>query len=201
MKPGTLIAIEGIDGAGKTTQAGLLAAALNERGHRTVITHEPTRGRFGQLIRETANRGIPASPGDELSWFMADREEHVSQVIAPALNDGRVVITDRYYLSTVAYQGARGLSFSAILEESERRFPQPDLAVLLRIDPCKGLERVHARGSAINPVFERIDFLETVAEVFEQIDRRYIDRIDAEPDVSQVRAAIVAAVRARLALR
>ena len=104
--PGTLIAFEGLDGSGKSTQARLLADALTSAGRRVVLTREPTDGTWGTLIRSTAREGRRLAPLDELDAFLKDRAEHVSRVIRPALERGDVVITDRYYHSTIAYQGS-----------------------------------------------------------------------------------------------
>ena len=109
-KRGVLLALEGIDGCGKSTQAELLAAALRERGLEVVLTCEPTDSPLGQQIREYfqgPDRYL--SPKEELNLFMADRREHVAEVIDPALAEGKIVICDRYYYSSVAYQGALGL--------------------------------------------------------------------------------------------
>ena len=119
MNAGRLLAFEGLDGSGKSTQAERLVRALRETGHEVVATAEPTGGPWGRRIRAAARGEAPVSAQDELAWFVEDRREHVAQVIGPALAGGRVVVTDRYFLSTVAYQGARGLDWRAILEESE----------------------------------------------------------------------------------
>ena len=103
---GLFIVFEGIDGTGKTTQLHLLAEKLRQRGYAVVSTREPTEGVYGQKIRELfVDRGA-ASPERELELFIADREQHVKETIEPALADGCIVLSDRYYLSTVAYQGA-----------------------------------------------------------------------------------------------
>ncbi|HRZ34937.1 MAG TPA: dTMP kinase, partial [Candidatus Paceibacterota bacterium] len=106
---GFLLAIEGIDGAGKSVQAKAVAAVLLARGLDVVLTREPTRGPWGQLLRESAAKGR-LSPADELKAFIEDRKQHVAELIRPSLEAGRIVITDRYYFSTVAYQGARGFN-------------------------------------------------------------------------------------------
>ena len=101
------------------------------------------------------------------------------------------MICDRYYLSTVAYQGARGLDPSAILADSEKRFPVPDLALWLDIEPEKGLERVGTRGAGFDPIYEDIARLERAAVIFRAIDRPYVVRIEAEAPERAVTAAIV----------
>lgn len=188
MNAGKLIALEGLDGSGKSTQMVDLVTALAAAGQDVIATREPTDGPYGQKIRAMARSGDLVPPEEELRWFMEDRAEHLKQVIAPALEDGRTVVTDRYFLSTVAYQGARGLDWQGILGESEARFPAPDVALLFEVEAAVGLARVQARGGPLEPAFERLDFLERVAEIFAALDRPYIARIDgARPpsDVSQ----------------
>ena len=200
MNRGRLLAFEGLDGCGKSTQIEPLADALRGAGHEVVTTCEPTDGPHGRRIREMARAGESAAPEEELRRFVADRREHVAQVLAPALAAGRVVLTDRYYLSSVAYQGARGLDWTAILADSEREFPAPDLALLFEIDPAAGLARVRARGGAIDHGFERPEFLARVAEIFGALTCPYVERIDAAPAADAVSRAVVARVRERLAL-
>src|SRR3990172_8702118 len=101
-----------------------------------------------------ASSGEKVSPETELDWFFEDRREHVQRLIKPALAKGQIVLSDRYYLSTVAYQGARGLDSRKILEMSEAEFPIPDLVLLLEIDVDAGLERVTTRGTKLEEVFE-----------------------------------------------
>ncbi|HTD67074.1 MAG TPA: dTMP kinase, partial [Candidatus Limnocylindria bacterium] len=124
--PGFLIAIEGIDGAGKTTQARLLQERLAARQLATIGTKEPTNGPWGRVLRESAQTGR-LSIEDEVETFIKDRREHVADKIMPALRDGTIVIVDRYYFSTAAYQGARGLDPQELMRRNEEFAPQPDL--------------------------------------------------------------------------
>ena len=183
MNRGRLVAFEGVDGCGKSTQLERLRVGLDP--DRTLFTREPTEGPHGRRIRAAARKGDPVDPAQELAWFQADRREHVDGEIEPALAAGKLVVTDRYFLSTVAYQGARGLDWRAILEESEAQFPVPDLVVLFALDPELGIARIQARGGTAEPLFEQLDFQRRVAEIFDAIDRPYIARIDAsrEPDI------------------
>lgn len=200
MKRGWLVVFEGIDGGGKSTQVARLAGALRAAGHDVIETREPTDGPVGRRIRAMAASGEAVAPEQELAWFLEDRAEHVAQVIEPGLAAGRVVVSDRYTLSTVAYQGARGLDWRTLLAESERRFPLPDLAVLLEIDPAAGLARTGRRPDTDEPVFEEVGFLERVAAVYAALDRPYIERIDARGDVAGVARAVSGAVARRLGL-
>src|SRR4051812_21288936 len=98
--PSVLIAFEGIDGSGKSTQAAMLGAWLNGQGREVVLTKEPTNGPHGTRLRQPFMAGR-LSPREELDCFVADRREHVESLIKPALARGAVVIVDRYYYSTV----------------------------------------------------------------------------------------------------
>ena len=197
---GQLIAFEGLDGCGKSTQIERLAAALAASGRDVVLTREPTDGEFGRRIRAAAVSGEEISPDEELRWFVEDRRAHVAEVIRPALSAGKTVLSDRYYLSTVAYQGARGCDPTHILEESEAEFPLPDLVVLLEIEPPAGLARVLARGNAVETRFEHSEFLEAVAEIFRRLDRPYIARVAASGTPDDVERAVAECVGERLGL-
>ena len=200
MNGGRLVAFEGLDGSGKSTQLELLAARLRAVGCDVVTTREPTEFPSGQRIREMARSGEQLEPEEELRWFVEDRRVHVAEVITPALRAGQIVLTDRYYLSTVAYQGARGLDFEEILGDSEDAFPIPDLVLLLEIDPQIAFERVHARGSEIEGVFERREFLAKVASVFDALDCTYLERVPGDGELSQIEAIIAERIRLRLGL-
>ena len=200
MKPGTFIVFEGLDGCGKSTQLPRLAARLRKAGHRVRETREPYACPAGRRIRAMARSGKAVAPEQELAWFVEQRSEHVRQVILPALGAGQVVLCDRYFPSTVAYQGARGLDARSILAENEARFPLPDLVLLLELPAQEGLARVRARGGPAEPVFEREDFLERVAARFEQLDRPYVARVDATGTPEQVASRIEETVHARTGL-
>ena len=131
---GKLIALEGLDGVGKTTQARLLAHNLTHLGLPVILTREPTNGYFGQKIRQIIIHGRhDLTPAAELELFIADRREHVQEVIQPALAAGTIVITDRYYFSSMAYQGALGLDPWDIQRRHEDFAPQPDLVIILEL--------------------------------------------------------------------
>lgn len=199
MRRGRLIALEGIDGSGKSTQVPHVVAALRAAGHEVLATREPTDGEWGRKIRVMAQTGEEIPPDEELRWFMEDRQEHVQEVIAPALEAGTSVVTDRYFLSTVAYQGARGLDWRAILRESEARFPLPDLAILFEVTAERGLARVRSRAGAPEPAFERGDYLSRVTGIFAALERDYLVRVDGSGSETSVRRAAEAAVAEHLA--
>lgn len=195
---GQLIAFEGLDGCGKTTQLARLALRLRAAGHEVLETREPTDGLWGRRIRAMARSGERVAPEEELNWFLEDRAEHVEREIAPALAAGRTVLTDRYTLSTVAYQGARGLDWRELLKAAETRFPLPDLVVLFEIEARAGLARVHARGGPVEPSFEELGFLEGVAEVFAELPCAYLERVAGAGSVDHVEERVSVAVARRL---
>ena len=201
MNRGALLVFEGLDGSGKTTQRARLAARLRALGREVLETAEPyDGGRWGPQIRAMARSGQALAPEEELRWFVEQRREHVRERLAPALAAGQVVLCDRYFLSTAAYQGARGLDAEAILAASEREFPLPHLVLLLEIDAAAALARVAERGGPGEPVFERRDFLERVAANFQQLDRPYVVRIDASRDERRVEEDVARAVAERTGL-
>ena len=143
---GRFIAFEGGEGSGKTTQARLIAIWLRELGYDVVTTHEPGATKIGMRLRalllDTAHTGM--SPHAEALMYAADRAEHVASVIAPALDRGAIVITDRYVDSSLAYQGAgRNLPVEEIARFNRWATGgrMPDLTILLDMDPVAGLSR------------------------------------------------------------
>ena len=140
------------------------------------------------------------APEQELEWFLEQRRVHVRDLVGPSLAAGRIVLSDRYFLSTVAYQGARGLDAERLLAESEAEFPIPDLVLLLELDAGSGLRRVSERGGHPEPVFEQRAFLERVAAIFRGLDRDYIAHIAAEGEIAEVHERVLSEVRRRLGL-
>jgi len=186
VKRWTLIVFEGLDGCGKSTQLRRAASRLIERGLEVVVTREPTDGPWGRRIREMARSGEPVAPEIELEWFFEDRREHMREVVEPALLAGRVVLSDRSYISTVAYQGARGLDPMKILADSQAEFARPDVILLFEISAKEGLARVHERGGESEPVFENLEFLERVAAIFESLELDGLRRIDASRSEDEI---------------
>jgi len=200
VKRGSLIVFEGVDGSGKSTQLALLADALRSEGCEVLETAEPYDCEAGRKIRTMARSVTGVSPEQELAWFLEQRRAHVGDRVGPALTAGHVVLSDRYFLSTVAYQGARGLDPEQLLAECEAEFPIPDLVLLLEIDPARGLRRVIGRGGPREPAFEQQAFLERAAAIFHSVQRDYIVHIAAEDEIAAVHARVLSEVRARLPL-
>lgn len=165
---GILLAVEGIDGAGKTTQVELLAESLRAAGLEVVTSKEPTGGKWGQKIRESAMNGrLPLD--EELEAFIRDRQEHVASTISPSLEQGKTVILDRYFYSTIAYQGERGADVDVLDRKMKELAPEPDMVIVLDVEPYQGLSRiVRGRGEEPNR-FESADSLARVRTIFKHL--------------------------------
>lgn len=192
MERGIFIIFEGLDGAGKTTQAKLLAGKLQKRGRKAVYLKEPTNGQWGRKIREIANHGRDGvTPRQELEFFLRDREEDVKNNILPALEVGKTVIMDRYIHSNMAYQGALGFDVAMIRKEN-LRFPQPDAVFLLDVAPGVGLKRITGgRKGGANVGYEKLDYLEKVYKIFRQKEFSAMIRINGERPEAEIQAEIM----------
>jgi len=191
-RQGILIAFEGIDGAGKTTQVDRLCAALEGVGETVTRSKEPTNGQYGRRLRESAHIGR-MSPLDELATFIADRREHVENVINPALSRGEIVILDRYFYSTIAYQGPLTGHHPCELYEKMREFPIPDVTFLIDVPPEIGLYRVsESRGDRPNE-FERIESLTVTRAAFLQLKEcaDEICQINGQTDIEAVTHQVI----------
>jgi len=165
-RSGKLIVFEGIDGAGKTTVHKALKERMRGRDD-IVFSCEPTDGEYGRKVRE-ALRKRNVSAEELLFLFMQDRIQHVKNVVVPLLKEGKVVVLDRYYLSTVAYQVSQLFSLEELLFLNGLFFPIPDLVVYFEMPIERALERLKRRSMNLS-VFEREEKLREVAENYERI--------------------------------
>ena len=210
---GFLITFEGSEGGGKTTQVSLLAEALRARGHDVVETREPGGTPIGQTLRQLLLRPRTGPPTDaplpptELLLMLADRAQHIHQVILPNMQAGRIVLCDRYVDSTTAYQGyGRGFDLAEIarLNTFVCGACQPQLTFVLDLPVAVGMQRAYARrGRAVIDPFEAASevFHERVREGFLAIAHAQPERvclIDATQDIEAVHTAIFAGVRKHL---
>ncbi len=190
---GVLIVFEGIDGTGKSTQLELLADSLIERGLPVITTREPTDGPTGRKIRELYISRNSVTRQEELELFLLDRKEHVETLLLPALSDGKIILCDRYYLSTVAYQGAAGHDPATLLELNSFA-PKPDLALIFQATPKTTTERItQKRGNSLND-FEQIESLQKVATIFDTLELPYIRRIDASGSIDNIQSLVLSEV-------
>ena len=185
-KKGAFICIEGLDGCGKTTQSKLLAKKLR-KSHNAVYTAEPSRGKIGTYIRNSYLYGEKRlSIVLEALLFAADRIEHVETEVIPALKEGRLVISDRYVYSSLAYQGAAGLSLEWIDKVNEHAL-KPDLAVFIDVD----LETVMDRLKAKKSVMENTETLKKVRDVYLKfVAKGELVRIDGNRGKAEVAEAL-----------
>ena len=194
---GFFIALEGLDGAGKTTLSRGLSAALRGLGLDPLAVKEPTEGPYGREIRALVQAGRQRlSPAQELDFFVRDRAEDVALNIGPALLAGRPVLADRYILSNVAYQSARGLTEESILK-ANAPFPWPDLTVLVEVPVNLGLARIAGRSGGREAGFEEESYLDLVRAAFDRQTGPDIFRVDGRAPTETVLADILAELRRR----
>jgi dTMP kinase len=159
---GKFIVLDGIDGSGTTTHANLLKEWLKQQGYAVVVTQEPSGRNIGTLIRKTIKTTQTSAKVDAL-LFAADRVDHIENIIKPDLLAHKIVISDRYVESAVAYQTAAGLQMEWILELNKFTIT-PNLTIILDIDPEIGL----ARKRKLTDKFERVEFLQKVRAIYLQ---------------------------------
>ena len=200
------VTFEGIEGSGKTTQIQLLSTHLEERGVDHVLTREPGGTMIGDQVRRLVlDPAVPMVPASELLLYAAARAQHLAQVIRPALDDGRMVLCDRFTDATIAYQGyGRGLSIDLIgrLHALEALALVPDRTLLFDLEPAAALERARRRdiSKAVDETrFEALglEFHERVRAGYLELARRHPDRIvriDARGAPAEVQERVRAAV-------
>jgi dTMP kinase len=178
---GTFIVVEGIDGAGTTTHARLLAKSLKSPTRDVVLTCEPTNGPVGGLIRQILQRRLfvaDATGPRGFAWstlallFAADRLDHLDSVVLPALADGSVVVSDRYVLSSLAYQSATAPASAEVLpwiRSLNARAIRPDLTVVLDVPAELAAERRRGRGG-VEEVFENRPLQDRLVSIYEHAE-------------------------------
>lgn len=200
---GFFIVFEGGEGAGKSTQMSGLVGWLQARGEDVVRTKEPGGTQIGERIRELLLDPDVAEmdPRSEALLYAADRAQHVAEVIRPALEAGKVVVSDRFVDSSLAYQGlARGLGLEEIYRISEWATEGllPDVVIYLKLDPEEGLRRVDGERDRIES--EEADFHRKVSSAYLELASRYPHRfvvLDASRPPSEVHRDVIAALEER----
>ncbi|MEM0149765.1 MAG: dTMP kinase [Candidatus Micrarchaeaceae archaeon] len=186
------IAIDGIDGSGKTTQSKMLVERLNSEGLTARLTREPTDGIVGLTIRNmlSLNAERPSPLALQL-LFTADRAEHIASIRATIESTAAILVTDRYYFSTVAYGAASGIDAN-YLKLVNGIFPKPDMTIILEARVAEVMERVNRRGS--KEIFEFTGFLEKVQAAYR---KEFSDAvfIDASKPIGEVHEEIYARVK------
>ncbi|MFC1705020.1 dTMP kinase [Nanoarchaeota archaeon] len=185
------IVIDGMDGSGKGEQIKKISQYLLSEGYNVLKTFEPTDGKYGKKIRQMLKEHKdPLSDADEmLDLYCKDREEHLKNLIEPFLEQGdnKVVISDRYYHSTIAFQSAQGVPVKKIMEMN-KDFRKPDLMLILDLEPDTSLERIKKRGNA-NEKFEQKGFMEKLRMNFLSLPKMLdenIKVIDASKSINEV---------------
>lgn len=201
-KRGRLIVLEGIDGAGKTTQAALLEAHLRAQGRRVVRTAEPTAYPSGKALREALGGAVKKSECEMATLFVLDRiahNIHPTEGLIALLGEGADIICDRYYYSTLAYQGhSTDYEWVKAMNLSCPEITRPDICIYLDLTPKQSLERIRAGRESVE-IYENEETLTRVRNAFFRVfsDQTISDRIEVvnayrTPD--QIAADIAAAV-------
>jgi len=186
LERGIFIALEGVDGAGSSTQTKMLVASLREKGYDAVATKEPNPGgEVEPLIRRFLN-GRSSTPELDALLFAADRADHVARLIEPWLESRKVVVSDRYLESSIAYQSSQGLG-ERWVASINRRAAKPDITIIMDIDPSVSLKR---KGTDPER-FENVAFLSKVRRRFlERAKKRGYCVVDASQPVEEVHSSI-----------
>ena len=187
---GFFICVEGLDGCGKTTQTKLLVRRLRRKRYDAIYTAEPSRGKIGKFIKRHCLHGEKrVSSIIEALLFAADRFEHVEDVIVPAIGKGKIVVSDRYVYSSLAYQGAAGLDSEWIAKVNEHAI-HPDLAFFIDVKPEIVVKRLKPKKS----VMENLQTQQKVREVYMKfVENGELVKIDGNGSVQEVAESILKA--------
>jgi len=189
------IVFEGIDGTGKSTQVALLKDYFESKGELVVVSREPSDGPYGRRLRAVAGKER-FSPQEELELFVKDRLHHLDHVVHPAIAEGKHVILDRYYYSTLAYQGAIGFSVDEILALHGDNLLEPDLVIYLDLSVNRALERIGCRGELEQ--FETLENLSACKSIFDEVlVGENVRKIPAWGTIGGVHAAVKFSVEIR----
>ena len=180
---GLFICVEGLDGCGKTTQTKLLVRKLRKMSWDAVYTAEPSGGKIGKFIQKYCLHGEKRTSSIvEALLFAADRFEHVEKEVISALNEGKVVVSDRYVYSSLAYQGATGLDLKWIEMINEYAI-RPDLAIFVDVEPEAVIKRLKQKKS----VMENLETQRKVREVYVKfVEKGELVRIDGNKSKKEV---------------
>ena len=198
---GILIAFEGIDGSGKTTQIHMVAEALRNLKYKVTVTHEPNpESPWCQLIQQKVKKDREnVSPEDELDWYTKDRQWDLDNNILPALERKEIVLVDRYYLSSAAYQGALNAFTMEYVLEKNSFANRPDLWIILDVPVQLGQKRLQIREKKINDdQLELAEYQKKVLANYKRLSEMDIGGqvkwIDASIDEAQLTLVLVEAI-------
>ena len=190
---GKFIVVEGLDGSGQSTQVQLLSDFLMQNGYSVVSTKEPTKdSEAGKKIRQVLDKNTEVAPMYLQELFIQDRREHLDNLIIPALRDGKMVISDRYFFSTFAFGASSGVNLEELIELNQD-FLMPDLTFILGVSPEVCIERMGKRGEP-QTLFEEKEKLARVWEIYKIMPNRFenVYIIDGEKPIEEVRQNIKA---------
>lgn len=194
---GVLVAIEGLDGAGKTTISKHLLEVFRKCGFRALYTYEPYYEAIRSIFEEET---VKLTPEAEALLMVADRYSHYSWVVKKEVESGSIVILDRYKYSTIAYQGAAGLPVDW-LREMQRYLPDPDVGVYLDIDPEEGIKRKVKSELRTLKYFEKLERLKKAREIYSDVVLRgELVLVDASPGVLDVVKKVVEVIEEKIGL-
>lgn len=185
--PGKFVVLEGLDGSGQTTQSELLKDFLISKEHSAIVTKEPTQeSDAGKRIRRILDMQETASPKEFQELFARDRKYHLQHSIIPALQQGNLVISDRYFFSSFAYGAAEEVDLEYLIQINNE-FLLPDLSFFLNVRPELCMERMKERGKPLS-YFENLDRLGKTWNVFELLANRFenVHPINGEQSIEKV---------------
>jgi dTMP kinase len=184
---GKFIVFEGLDGSGQSTQSDLLKDFLSEKGNKVVLTKEPTfDSNAGKRIRQILDKKEKVSNKELQELFTEDRGEHLEKLILPALREGKIVISDRYFFSSFAYGTANGLDMEWLINLNDD-FLLPDYTFLLKVNPEVCIARIQERGSE-RTLFEEKKKLEEVWGFYEKLPSMFENMfvVNGEKSIQEV---------------
>lgn len=184
---GKFIVFEGLDGSGQSTQTKLLSDFLSKNGFQVILTKEPTKdSTVAGKIRDILANKTKIEPKKLQELFVEDRREHLEKTIIPALESGKIVVSDRYFFSTFAYGKSEGLDLEWLIEMNNE-FLLPDISFILKVSPEICIKRIEERGEG-KQFFERKDKLEKIWKTFEIMPNLFEDvyLIDGEKSIEGV---------------
>lgn len=196
---GKFIVFEGLDGLGQSTQANLLKDFLINKGYPVVLTKEPIlNSEAGKKIRKVLDKKLRISPLKFQQLFTQDRKKHLEKIIIPALKKGRIVISDRYFFSSLAYGTAEGLSLNRLIKINEK-FLVPDLTFILKVRPEICLKRIKKRETE-RTLFEKKEKLQKVRKIYQILPKKFRNAyiINGEKPINKVFQEIRRIVRLKL---
>ena len=194
-----LIAFEGIDGSGKSSQAKRVYNLLKKQNYFVSLFQEPTSGYYGKKIRLIINgKSSRPDPIDELELFLKDREDNLEKNIRPCIKKNNIVILDRYYYSTIAYQGARGIDIEYIRSKNEKIALIPNLVILLEVEIKEALKRIKLyRGNELDN-YEQYNYLKKVDRIYRSLPDKAIVRVNSNEKIEIVNKKVDNIIEAAL---